>query len=585
MQKIVSDESITDADIRVQNEALGSLKTFFASVQSRNPDLATVYVGTKDGLLVSYDPNSEGDGSPIYYEFRESDWYANADGLRQPAFTDTYLDGAGRGLTITCYAPVYAADGSFAGAIGMDFLQQDLNEQLVNVGITYPEKAVLVSATGTVIASTGEENTDGNAVTIDDRESGLPLIAVSDKILSEKSGLLITEDQNDRYYVAFTGVEAAGWKLCIISPVEDIIAPAVAIRNSIDGNTEQISNTVSDGIRTIIACCLVFFAFIVLLITYLVGKLSAKITDPLKHLEKDVMEISQGKFDQRTTVKTTDEIGSLARAFNSMTANLQRYISQLTEATAREERISAELNLAAAIQLDALPGESALPERTEFELSFTMTPAKEVGGDFYDFFLIDDSHLALLVADVSGKGVPASLFMMMSKMIIKNRALLGGTPGEILSFANQQLYENNKAEMFVTTWLGIVDLQTGVLTASNAGHEFPVIRQGNGPFALFKDRHGFVLAGIETSRYRDYTIQLQPGDVLYLYTDGVPEATDGNNVLFGNERMLDALNSEDTRDCKKIVENMLGAVAEFVGEAPQFDDMTMLCFRLDHLME
>ena len=589
MQMVLADGSVAVEDIRAQNEALAGLETLFASIQSRNPELTTIYVGTKEGLLISYDPNSgltEESGAPVYYEFRSADWYRDADGLTDAAFTDTYLDSTGRGTTITCYAPIHLADGTFAGAIGMDFLQHDLNEQLVTVGITAPDRAAMVSADGILIATTDGRELDRSTVTIREEASGLPLTAVADRILSDDSGLLISEDGSGSYYVAFNKVEATGWNLCIISPVEDIIAPAVAIRDNIEGNTERITATVTDGIRLVIAVSLVFFAVIVLLITYLVGRLSAKITEPIKTLEEDVLEMSRGNLSQRTAVATRDEIGSLARAFNGMTANLQLYITELTEATAREQRIASELDLAQRIQADSLPTDyPAFPGRKEFDLAFTMDPAKEVGGDFYDFFLIDESHLALVIADVSGKGVPAALFMMMSKMLIKNRALLGGTPAEILAFANEQLCENNKVEMFVTAWLGILDLKTGTLTAANAGHELPAIRRKDGAFALYKDRHGFVLAGMNGTRYRDYTLQLLPGDMLCLYTDGVPEATDAAGTLFGNDRLLAALNSRGSDDCRETIDTVLGDIAAFVGEAPQFDDITMLCLRLDKLME
>ena len=589
MQMTLAGDYVTYEDIEVRNEALGNLEPIFDSIRSRNPDLTTIYAGTSEGLMISYDPNSDWCGvygTPYYYEYRNSEWYVNAEKLGEPAFTDTYLDAGGRGLTITCYAPIYDDTGRFVGSIGMDFLQTNLNGQLVNVGITAPEKAVLVSPEGTVIAATGEENTGDAVQRIADETSTLHLAPVADEILSKDRGLLLANDSTGSYYVAFSKVEATGWKLCIIDPMENIVAPAVAIRDNIEGSTEKISDTVRSGIQTIIAWCLIFFAVIVLLITYFVGRFSQKITEPLKHLEEDVQQISHGNFDRRTAVETHDEIGSLAIAFNGMTENLQHYISDLTEATAREERIASELSLAQTIQADALPSDyPAFPNRKEFDLFFAMDPAKEIGGDFYDFFLIDESHLGLLIADVTGKGIPAALFMMVSKTMIKNRALIGGLPSEILAFANKQLCENNKAEMFVTSWFGILDLKTGILTAANAGHEFPAIRRGDGKFELLKDKHGFVLAGFEGSRYQDYTLQLAPGDMLFVYTDGVPEATSAENELFGTDRMLEVLNACPSKDCREMVKTMLSGISDFVGEAPQFDDITMLCLRLDGLME
>lgn len=208
----------------------------------------------------------------------------------------------------------------------------------------------------------------------------------------------------------------------------------------------------------------------------------------------------------------------------------------------------------------------------------TMNPAKEVGGDFYDFFLIDQQHLGIVMADVSGKGVPVALFMVIAKTLIKNRALMGGTPAEILEFVNNQLCENNESEMFVTVWLGILNLTTGVMTASNAGHEFPAFRKKGGKFELIRDEHGFVLAGMEDMHYQNYEITFAPGDSLYLYTDGVVEATNAGEELFGDQRMLTALNKEPASGCKQTLHNVRDGIRDFVKDAAQFDDITMLCF-------
>ena len=184
----------------------------------------------------------------------------------------------------------------------------------------------------------------------------------------------------------------------------------------------------------------------------------------------------------------------------------------------------------------------AFPTHPEFDIYATMTPAKEVGGDFYDFFLVDDDHLCMVMADVSGKGVPAALFMVIAKTLLKNCAQTGQTPKQILETVNNQLCEGNKAEMFVTAWVGVLELSTGRLTAANAGHEYPILKKAGGRYELVKDRHGFVLAGMENSRYRQYDLQLDAGDVLFLYTDGVTEATDADKQLYGTDRLLDTLN-------------------------------------------
>lgn len=245
-------------------------------------------------------------------------------------------------------------------------------------------------------------------------------------------------------------------------------------------------------------------------------------------------------------------------------------------------KTGAELNVASNIQQNMLPCIfPAFPDRAEFDIYASMLPAKEVGGDFYDFFLIDDDHLALVMADVSGKGVPAALFMVIAKTLLKNSAQSGLSPKEVLEKVNNQLCENNEAEMFVTVWLGIYEISTGKLIAANAGHEYPSIKRANGEFELFKDKHGFVLAGMENSKFKEYEIQLNAGDTLFVYTDGVAEATDGADVLYGTDRMIQALNSKSNVSPEELLRLLKVDIDKFVGKAPQFDDITMLGLKIN----
>ena len=277
-------------------------------------------------------------------------------------------------------------------------------------------------------------------------------------------------------------------------------------------------------------------------------------------------------------ILNTDEIGVLAGAIDRMEEQITEYIDNLTTATAEKERMEAELSLAARIQEAMLPQNfPPFPDRKEFDLFASMKPAREVGGDFYDFFLIDENHLGLAIADVSGKSVPGALFMMIAKTILESCAMLGRGPGEILTKTNEALSTNNRVDMFVTAWMGILEISTGRLTAASAGHEYPALRSGGGDFALLKDKHGLPLAAMEEVKYTEYTLQLQPGDGIFVYTDGVPEATDTQSVMFGTGRMLEALNHEPDAGPEKLIRNVHQDVDAFVGEAEQFDDTTMLC--------
>ena len=306
---------------------------------------------------------------------------------------------------------------------------------------------------------------------------------------------------------------------------------------------------------------------------------------PLRTLHHAAIGLVESKMaalsDFRVEVNTGDELEELAHSFQYMVSELNEYIQNLSRVTAEKERIGAELDVARHIQASMLPCIfPAFPERHEFDIYASMTPAKEVGGDFYDFFLVDDDHLALVMADVSGKGVPAALFMMISKTLLKSAAQSGLSPKAVLEKVNDQLCENNEAEMFVTVWLGILEISTGKMKCANAGHEYPAIMRRGGSFELFRDKHGFVLAGMEGARYREYELELDAGDRLVVYTDGVPEATNASNTLYGTDRMLRALNAAEGGSCRQLLEALHRDVDEFAGGADQFDDITMLCIEM-----
>ena len=244
-----------------------------------------------------------------------------------------------------------------------------------------------------------------------------------------------------------------------------------------------------------------------------------------------------------------------------------------------KERLATELKTANKIQADMLP--RIFPDRKEFSLFASMDPAKEVGGDFYDFFMTDENHLAMVMADVSGKGIPAAMFMVVAKTLIKNRALMGGGPGEILEYVNNQLCENNEEDLFVTVWMAIIDIRTGKGLAANAGHEHPAISRNGGKYELSVYRHSPAVATMEGLPFREHPFELHPGDNLFVYTDGVAEATDSNNELFGPERMLNALNRDPQADPEKLLQIVRAEIDEFVGEADQFDDITMMSFHFN----
>lgn len=330
-----------------------------------------------------------------------------------------------------------------------------------------------------------------------------------------------------------------------------------------------LSRNVSVGVTTVMQ--IIVFAALFIMIFILVKRL---VVENIYKVNDSLSAITEGNLDTVVDVRSHIEFDELSNDINSTVDTLKKYISEA------EARIDAELAFAKAIQYSALPSVfPPYPNRKEFDISATMHTAKEVGGDFYDFYFVDDDTLAFLVADVSGKGIPAAMFMMQSKTLLKSYAESGMSVEEVFTNANEKLCEGNDAGMFVTSWMGLLNTKTGLVTFANAGHNPPLVKHADGSFTYLKTRPGFVLAGMEGIRYRKNEYQLEKGDVIYLYTDGVTEAMNVDNELYGENRLLDILNKNAESDTQTICDSVKTDVDIFVDKAPQFDDITMLCLK------
>ena len=344
---------------------------------------------------------------------------------------------------------------------------------------------------------------------------------------------------------------------------------------------DYLVKNINKDSNTVLLSIIVFFAlFTGVEIIVLGSYLRRNLIVPLSVLRDGVDSYEHGQMSlNKEAFKKDDELKHLAVSFEEMTERIESYNNEVQRISAEKERISTELSIATQIQAGMLP--SIFPNfvgRDEYELYALMNPAKEVGGDFFDFFNVDDDHLALVIADVSGKGVPAALFMMMSMMLIKSRTQQGGTPAEILEYVNNKLCESNPNEMFVTVWLGIVTLSTGDIIAASAGHEFPALTNSEGKYELFKDPHGFVCGAMEGMTYENYNMKIEAGGKLFVYTDGVPEAHNIKDELFEFDRIEKVLNDNITASPEATIMYMKKAINEFAGEKEQFDDITMLSF-------
>ncbi len=391
----------------------------------------------------------------------------------------------------------------------------------------------------------------------------------------------LTWDGEGRVY-NISNTPQYGWLCTTGMPLTDAAGETVCFVMADVAMSDVVRNLAAFLLQYVVALFIVIF----LLTSVLTARMKKTLVQPINDIAEAAQRYARDKKEGLSStehfsalnIRTGDEIENLSLIMADMERDLTDFETNLTHVTAEKERIGTELALATRIQAHMLPNTfPAFPDKTDFDIYACMTPAKEVGGDFYDFFLIDDDHLALVMADVSGKGVPAALFMMASKILVKNYAMSGLSPAEVLNAVNAQICANNREEMFVTVWLGILDITSGRLTAANAGHEYPVMKQPDGSFELIKDRHGFVIGGLAEARYSEYELQMTPGAKLFLYTDGVAEATDASEELFGVQRMLEALRGAEDGTPKEILRAVDAAVGAFVGEALQFDDLTMLC--------
>ena len=402
-------------------------------------------------------------------------------------------------------------------------------------------------------------------------ESGCIIIAdekgniVSDRHGSEGESLAVTGIRIDagdvRENEAFIADVYGQSSYCMYMTTEGYRIVAVMPRSE-----AALSRNVSVGVTT--AMQVIVFAALFIMIFVLVNRLVVR---NIYQINDSLSAITAGKLDTVVNVRSHVEFDDLSNDINATVDTLKRYIADAAA------RIDAELAFAKAIQHSAMPSVfPPFPGRGEFDVHAAMFTAKEVGGDFYDFYFVNEDTLAFLVADVSGKGIPAAMFMMQSKTLLKSCAESGMPIGQVFTAANEKLCEGNDAGMFVTAWMGLLNVKTGHVTFANAGHNPPLVK-AQGEYAFHKTRPGFVLAGMEGIRYRQYELQLQPGDAIYLYTDGVTEATNAQQQLYGDERLKNLLNSRRDAKAKEICDLVKADVDAFAGGNEQFDDITMLC--------
>ncbi len=583
MQLLFSESTDQNSEtIKKETGLLGNVQDVLISVNEKNENMVSDYVASETGIMLQADYISakkfDENGNIMPYEAATRPWYIGAKETGKPFYTPVSKDAHTSRTGIMCGVPI-VSKGMFKGVAGAGMYLDNVEELVNSIRVGESSDACMINQDGQIIFSTRKSGTltaevDG----YDLRNAANPSLAlIAKKAVDGEKGVDMLNLDGTSYYVAYAPMETIGWSFVIILSKEEVDSPTKQLITSINAFTDDSISQTDSSIRSVYYLLVIITIISFLIVALVAIRLSHLIVRPINKLTDGVRALKGDNLELEWDEKTGDETEVLAYSFKSLTERIRNYIDEVQTITAEKERIGAELNVATQIQADMLPCIfPPFPDRNDFDIFASMTPAKEVGGDFYDFFLLDDDHLALVMADVSGKGVPAALFMVISKTLIKDQAQMCRSPKTILEEVNNKLYETNAEGMFVTVWLGIMEISTGKIVATNAGHEYPAIRKSDGRFELIKDKHGMIVGAMEDIPYTEYEIELGDGECLFLYTDGVPEATNANNELFGCDRMIDALNKEPMAVPEQLLKNVKASVDEFVGEAPQFDDLTML---------
>jgi sigma-B regulation protein RsbU (phosphoserine phosphatase) len=560
-------------------DTLGNVSDVLEEFLVTDINVTASYVGTESGFFVTVDTTASGPNR-MDYDPRTRGWYQGAKDTGGLFWTDIFADASGRGASISCAMPIYQ-NGRLKAVAGTGATMSEISEIVRGATIGNSGYAFLLNGRGEVVITPRSEyavDEDGNVIGENYLESkDEEVYALADAMTKGQNSVRQLSLDGQDVIVAFAPLKRTDWSIGVVMPRAEVTAPIEAMQKSIQGLSAESENTINNymTVSFVVIVVAVVLALVLALIMSL--RFAGTISKPISMLKDEAEEIGKGDLERTITLMTGDEIEELAHAFNQMTGELRVYIKDFEKVTADKERIATELNVATNIQASMLPHIfPPYPDRTEFDLYGSMEPAKEVGGDFYDFFLTDEKTLAVVMADVSGKGVPAALFMVIAKTLIKNNAQMGKTPVQVFEEVNNILCENNEGGMFVTTFLGFLNVETGEFDFVNAGHNPPCIKRGGNDWEYLPTKPGFVLAGMENMKYKPQNTQIAKGDKLYLYTDGVTEATDRVLDLYGEKRLLDTLNAHKEEGVIGIVNAIRTDIKDFAHGAEQADDITML---------
>lgn len=553
----------------------------FKSIHKNNPLLTQLYIGTESGILQLY-PWSTGINTS--YDPRLRDWYINAKQTGEIYWSEPYIDAGGHGLMVTCSIPVSSPQKGFFWVIGADVTIQTINQKIINTQIGELGYAFLLDNKGNVIArpelSSEDKKWDESFETGNMLLSDNPALAAIAKNMTEgKKGITMCSLSDGDKYIAYAPLNNTKWSMAIVLPVEEIIAPALNTQSKINEYTDETSTIINLEAEKVRNTYLILFIIIIFMVAATSLLLARTIVNPITTLIKGAKALGSGDLDSRVHINSGDELETLAGSFNKMADDLQEYMVELQRTTAEKTRLIKELEIAKGIQRSFLPEKE--PEISGIDIAASNVAATEVGGDFYDFIPIAKDQWGLTIADVAGKGVPAALFMALSRTLV--RASTTGNPNvsESIEKANELICADAKTGMFVTLFYAILDAKKKRLRYVNAGHNPPLLlKQQKGNTVLLKAK-GIALGVIENIELEEEEIQLEKGDLITLFTDGVTEAINQKEEQFGQQRLLTLIEENRGLSACEIISKIEAEVTAFSGGQPQFDDITLMIIKIE----
>lgn len=562
--------AVVSGEIQNEKSVLSNAEFLVKPLYINNYNIDGIYVGTESGLCYNYS---------VYNNIEKvlpstQKWYIDAvnafkSSNKNAVWQSAYIDSKTNKRSIKCSKAFANDKGEILGVVCIETFIDTIYDEVNSNDIKDLGLIFVVDHENRIVMNS-------------DNIESIKVKNFMDTLKNNEDNFKDITLDDEKYLVSYNLINSTGWKFFILSKEDNLIKLTNDLNGQINKLSEESLNNINLTLVYLLSIFLLIFIFIIF-ISFIIAKfISKKITDPIEKLSKEAEKVGKGVLKRKIKVDSEDEIGDLKNSFNKMTKDLVVYMDKFRKTTKEKEIINNELKIAKKIQKSMLPNNFLeISEGKNFDIFATMKPAKMVGGDFYDFFFIDEENLAVVIGDVSGKGIAAALFMIIVKTMIKDQMLNGFSPEKVLRLVNKQLVENNDALMFATVFLGKLNLKTGKFIFSNAGHNKPLIYKKGKGFDWLKTNNGFILGGIENIKYELEEIEFSEEDMIFLYTDGVTEAFNIEDVLFSNERLYSSLNdiSFKNLESKLVIQNVKNSLKEFTKGKEQSDDVTMLVLK------